>query len=215
MNALVKTGNKDLMTQARRELKNNWVLGIGVFVIFSLIMIAVQLIPKVGGIVSFVITGPMMVGMAGIYLSISRDQDTEVSRLFEGFKKFGVSFAAYFLQFIFILLWALLLIIPGILAALSYSMTYYIISENDSIGPLEAITKSKEMMQGNRWRLFCLGFRFFCWSLLCILTLGIGFLWLFPYMYVSFARFYVDLNSDSEETVKHHVEIPLPDGYTG
>ena len=114
MNALVKTENKDLMTQARGALKNNWVLGIGVFVIFFLIMIAVQLIPKVGGLVSFVISGPMMVGMANIYLSISRDQDTEVSRLFDGFKKFGVSFAAYFLQCIFVMLWSLLLIIPGI-----------------------------------------------------------------------------------------------------
>jgi uncharacterized membrane protein len=176
INALVKTENKYQMTQAKGALKNNWVLGIGVFVIFLLIMIAVQLIPKVGGIISFVISGPMLVGLAGIYLSISRDQDEELSRFFDGLKKFGVSFAAYFLQSIFILLWALLLIIPGILAALSYSMTYYIISENDTIGPWEAITKSQEMMRGNRWRFFCLGFRFFGWILLCILTLGIGFL---------------------------------------
>lgn len=69
-------------------------------------------------------------------------------------------------------------------------MTFFIIAENDSIGPLEAVTKSKEMMDGNKWKLFCLGWRFFGWALLCILTLGIGFLWLMPYMVVSYAKFY-------------------------
>jgi len=52
---------------------------------------------------------------------------------------------------------------------------------------LDAITKSKEMMRGNKWKLFCLGFRLFGWGLLCILTFGIGFLWLYPYMMVSFS----------------------------
>jgi uncharacterized membrane protein len=87
----------------------------------------------------------------------------------------------------------LLLIVPGIIAALSYSMTYFIIAENDSIGSLEAITKSKEMMRGNKWKLFCLCCRFLGWILLCILTIGIGFLWLYPYMMVSFAKFYDDI----------------------
>jgi hypothetical protein len=76
-------------------------------------------------------------------------------------------------------------------------MTYYIIAENDSIGPLEAITKSKEMMRGNKWKFFCLGFRFLGWGVLCILTLGIGFLWLFPYMIVSYAQFYDDIKEST------------------
>jgi uncharacterized membrane protein len=87
----------------------------------------------------------------------------------------------------------LLLIIPGIMAGLSYSQTFYILSEDPSIGAMDAIRKSKEMMYGNRWKLFCLGLRFIGWLLLCILTLGIGFIWLAPYMAVSMAKFYDDL----------------------
>jgi len=69
--------------------------------------------------------------------------------LFGGFNRFGISFAAYLLRFIFIILWTLLLIIPEIIAWLRYSQTFYILSEDEKIGPLEAIAKSKEMMAGN------------------------------------------------------------------
>ena len=103
----------------------------------------------------------MCIGLAIFALSISRKQDARLSQIFEGFYKFGVGFGTYLLMGIFVILWSLLLIVPGIIAALSYSQTYYIISENDSIGPLEAIKKSKEIMHGNKWKLFCLGFRFF------------------------------------------------------
>ncbi len=105
------------------------------------------------------------------------------------------------LQFIFVFLWSLLLIIPGIIATLSYSMTYFIIADNNSITALEAITKSKEMMRGNKWKFFCLGLRFLGWSLLCVVTLGIGFLWLTPYMSVSSAQFYDDLKENNSATL--------------
>ena len=95
------------------------------------------------------------------------------------------------------ILWLLLLIIPGIIAALRYSQTWYILSEDKNIGALEAINKSKEMMVGNKWKLFCLYFRFFGWFILCILTLGLGFIVLGPYMSVSFAKFHDDLMSDN------------------
>jgi uncharacterized membrane protein len=77
----------------------------------------------------------------------------------------------------------------------------YIIADTDTIGPLEAITKSKEMMRGNTWKLFCLYFRFFGWALLCILTAGIGFLWLVPYMQVCMAKFYDDVKGPQPAAV--------------
>jgi uncharacterized membrane protein len=94
---------------------------------------------------------------------------------------------------LFILLWTLLLIIPGIVAALSYSQTFFILSENPKRGGQDVIRKSKTMMKGNRWKLFCLFWRFFGWCLLGILSLGIGFLWILPYLQTSLARFYDDL----------------------
>ena len=193
MNTLSTSENRVLMAQARDSLKGKWGLGIGTTVVFMLIMMVIQLIPIAGWIIGILISGAMSIGLAIFALSLSRKQNAKLSQIFDGFQKFGVGLGAYILQFIFVILWSILLIIPGIIAALSYSMTYYIIAENDSIGPLEAISKSKEMMRGNKWKLFCLGFRFFGWGLLCILTLGIGFLWLCPYMIVSFAQFYDDL----------------------
>lgn len=190
---LSKTQNKVLMAQARESLRSIWGLAIGAIVIYYVIVIVVGFVPVVGSIISILITGPMVVGLIVFSLAISRKQNPQLSQIFDGFKKFGVALGAYLLQTIFIFLWSLLLIVPGIIAALSYAVTFYIIAENDSIGPLEAIRKSKEIMRGNKWKLFCLGCRFIGWYLLCILTLGIGFLWLTPYMMVSYAKFYDDL----------------------
>ena len=201
METLSITENRILMAQARDSLKDKWGLVIGTFVVYMVITIPISLIPVAGWIISLLIGGPMAIGIAIFTLSVSRKKDAQLSQIFEGFQKFSVALGAYLLMIIFIILWMLLLIIPGIIAALSYSMTYYIIADNDSIGSLDAITKSKEMMQGNKWKLFCLGFRFFGWGLLCILTLGIGFLWLYPYMMVSFAQFYDDIKSQ-ETAVK-------------
>ena len=193
METLSTTENSILMAQARECLSDKWGLVIGTFVVYTVIIIPISLIPVVGWIISILIGGPMSIGIAIFTLSVSRKQDAQLAQIFEGFQKFSVGLAAYLLIAAFVILWMLLLIIPGIIAALSYSMTYYIIADNDSIGALDAITKSKEMMRGNKWKLFCLGFRFFGWGLLCILSVGIGFLWLYPYMMVSFAQFYDDI----------------------
>ncbi len=88
----------------------------------------------------------------------------------------------------------LLLIIPGIIATFRYAMAFFIIADDEDCGPLEAITRSKEMMKGNKWKFFCLNWRFFGWSLLAVFfTFGIGFLWIVPYMQTSFAKFYEDV----------------------
>jgi uncharacterized membrane protein len=199
MLTLSTTENRILMAQARESLRDKWGLAIGTFVVFTVIMIPIALIPGAGWIIAILIGGPMSIGLAIFTLSVSRKQDSQLAQIFEGFQKFSVGLGAYILKAIFTILWMLLLIVPGIIAALSYSMTYFIIAEDDSIGSLDAITKSKEMMRGNKWKLFCLGFRFFGWGLLCILTFGIGFIWLYPYMMVSFAQFYEDIKR--QETV--------------
>jgi uncharacterized membrane protein len=193
MLTLSTTENRILMAQARESLRDKWGLAIGTFVVFTVIMIPIALIPGAGWIIAILIGGPMSIGLAIFTLSVSRKQDSQLAQIFEGFQKFSVGLGAYILKAIFTILWMLLLIVPGIIAALSYSMTYFIIAEDDSIGSLDAITKSKEMMRGNKWKLFCLCFRFLGWILLCILTIGIGFLWLYPYMMVSFAQFYDDI----------------------
>lgn len=205
MEAHPYTENKVLMAQARDSLRGNWGLPIGTTVVYWFIAMVSGLVPFIGPIISLLIAGPMMLGFCIFFLSFSRNQNPRLSQIFEGFSKFGVAFYVYLLSVIFVFLWTLLLIIPGIIAALSYAMTFYIMSDNESIGPLntkppgkhalDVIRASKEMMRGNKWKLFCLGLRFIGWSLLCVLTLGIGYLWLTPYMCTSFAKFYDDIAS--------------------
>jgi len=98
---------------------------------------------------------------------------------------------------LFIVLRLILLIVPGIIAAISYSMTFYILAEDNTIEPQPALEKSKQMMEGNKMKFFYLGLRFFGLCLLCILTLGIGFLWLIPYINVTVANFYEDIKNNA------------------
>jgi uncharacterized membrane protein len=121
-----------------------------------------------------------------------------IEQLFSGFNRFGTALAAYLLVTIFTFFWMLLLIVPGIIAAISYSQTFYIIADSQNIDPMDAIDKSKKMMQGYKWKYFCLYLRFIGWALLCILTLGIGYVWLLPYVQTSTAKFYDDLKANYE-----------------
>ena len=197
MSSISITENSVLMARARESLKGSWGLAIGTCVVYFLVLFLAGLIPKVGGLISFLIAGPMAVGMSIFALSLSRKEDARLSQIFEGFKHFFVSLLAYIIFIIFVLLWSLLLIFPGIIAALAYSQVFFIIADDNTIGPLQAIRKSRQMMYGYKWKIFCLGFRFLGWGLLCILTFGIGFLWLFPYMNVSLAQFYDDIKDQT------------------
>jgi uncharacterized membrane protein len=192
----MKTENLVLMQMARKSLKDKWGLAIGTFVVYMLIIGTIQTTTEffpLAGLLLLAISGPMVLGIAIFSINISRNQDARLEQIFQGFNNFSTSLGAYLLMLLFIFLWTLLLIIPGIIAALSYSMTFYILADDNSIGAMEAIDKSKKMMDGYKWKYFCLGLRFIGWSLICILTLGIGFLWLFPYMQVCMVKFYDDI----------------------
>lgn len=182
--------NKEVTRRARVSLSGNWGLCIGATIIYVVISQLVTFIPIIGGLLSFFIAAPLVVGLSSIYLNIIRGFNAEVSQLFDGFKVFGLALGTYFLTTLFTFLWMLLLIVPGIIASISYSMVYFIIIDNPGIGAMDAIRLSKEMMRGYKWQYFCLGFRFLGWVLLSILTFGIALLWVGAYMQTSFAHFY-------------------------
>jgi uncharacterized membrane protein len=192
----MQTTNRDLMQQAREALKGRWGLAVGVTIIYLILGMLIQAIPRVGWIGGLVIGGPLLLGFAIFFLSLSRKQESQFSQLFAGFQNFTRALVTYLLLILFILLWTILLIVPGILAALSYSQAFFILSENPHMGSMVVLRKSKAIMVGNRWKLFCLFWRFFGWCLLGIISLGIGFLWIIPYMQTSLAGFYDDLKSE-------------------
>jgi len=191
--------NRELMAKARESLSGKWGLAIGTFLVYGLIVGGIGVVPLAGSIAVLLIAGPMAVGLATFSLTLARKEDAKLNQIFNGFSKFGTALGANLLKMLFVFLWTLLLIIPGIIATISYSQLFYILAEDDSIGIRDAITKSKKMMYGYKWKYFCLGCRFIGWALLCIFTLGIGYLWLSPYIGISFANFYEDIKDKKIE----------------
>lgn len=193
MGRISVTENRVLMAQARESLRGKWGLAIGAFIMFAVVVCFAQIIPFVGEIISFLVAGPMTLGWAVFALALARNENARLEMVFDGFQNLGAALGVYLLAAIFIVLWSLLLIVPGIIAALAYSQIYYILADDKRIGPLEAIRKSKEMMRGNKWKFFCLGLRFLGWALLSLITFGIGFLWFSPYFAVAAGKFYDDI----------------------
>jgi len=189
------TNNAQIMSDARESLTGKWPLAIGTFLIFLLISIGATFVhPIAGQVIGFLIAGPLAVGGAFFALNIVREQAAKTDDLFFGFNNnLGNSILAYLLVFVFAFIGFILLIIPGIIVALALSQTWFILAENPSMDSYEAIIKSKNMMKGYKWQYFKIGLRLFGLGLLCLLTLGIGFLWLLPYQYVVYAKFYEEV----------------------
>jgi len=189
----------EMKDKALAKLENKWGNAALVVLIAMIITGATNFIPGA----SLIIGGPISLGMAIYFLRISRDESVEINNLFDGFKQFGNALGAYLLMLLIIILGFILLIVPGIIAALALSQTFNIMHDEPNLGPIEAMKKSHEMMKGHRGDYFLLNLSFIGWALLCILTIGIGFLFLAPYASVTNAIFYNHLvdyhNNDIKE----------------
>ena len=87
----------------------------------------------------------------------------------------------------------LLLVVPGIIVACGFSMTFFIMTDDANISGVDALKMSWQMMEGHKMQLFMLWLNFIGWFLLSIITCGIGFLWLTPYMTAATLNFYRSL----------------------
>lgn len=168
---------------------------IGAFLMGSALYIAVAAL--VMAVVFFVLGSIVSVGYARFNLDLIDHREPAIETLFRYVSDWKTTAIAKLLQTVYILLWSLLLIIPGIVASYSYAMTDYILAEHPELTASEAIGRSKELMSGNRWRLFCLRFSFIGWSILCLFTLGIGNLWLNPYEQAATAAFYREISREA------------------
>jgi uncharacterized membrane protein len=187
--------NKALRAKARDQLRGKWTGPVVVTLIFLLIFILVSNIPAVGTGLTLILAGPLYLGFSCYFLNFKRGNSPKPEDLFSGFKNLGGSISLYFIMGIFIFLWSLLLIIPGIIAGIRYSMSFYALCDNPDSGAMNALHKSKELMKGNKMQLFLLWLSFLGWAVCCIFTFGIGFLWLIPYMTVSMVNFYEQMSA--------------------
>lgn len=147
----------------------------------------------ISSIVSLAVAGLLGFGTVSFFLKISRNETVTYKELFSKINMCFSYLAISLLVGLFTALWSLLLIIPGIIAAINYSLVYFVKLDNPELGALEVLRKSKEMMNGHKWDFFVLILSFLGWAILGIFTLGILYLWLVPYMQVTYANFYNSL----------------------
>lgn len=168
---------------------------------FSALVGGLEYVQQGLGTVASLLLLPLGWGYAVTFLSNARGEEDpfNVSRMFDGYKDFGRIFTTVLLTQIYILLWLLLLIIPGIIKSLSYAMTPFVLRDNPEMKNNEAIELSMKMMNDHKGELFWLYLTFIGWGILCILTLGIGYFWLAPYMQASMAQFYEEVKAEYEQ----------------
>ena len=193
---------KELRAAAWEKKKGRWGMLALVFFIYSLIMAACAALyyVVVGAVAVLLLSGPLMLGFTMVCLAVSRRQGASLSKLFEGFSRFGDSLVLFLLMDIFIFLWSLLLIIPGIIKMYSYSMSWFVLHDRPDLTGNEARKRSMYLMKGHKWRLFCLDFSFLGWYLLSALTLGILAFWVTPYHMTARAEFYQELLAEEQKT---------------
>lgn len=143
-----------------------------------------------------IILWPLEWGFTVMWVVLAQKKKLDFNVLFSGFENYIPVFLTMLLRTVYILLWSLLLIIPGIVKAYSYSMTYFIMKDLPGTAYNEAIETSMDIMEGKKMKLFLLDLSFIGWILLSILTLGLASLFILPYYQTTRAHFYEDLKRD-------------------
>ena len=177
---------------ARSKLKGYW-KKFALMFFLQFMIISAMTGSVIFSLISFLVTGPLQLGYVCCVLDFSRGKDFKIGNLFDGFDNFKSAFLLKLICDVLSLLWSFLLIVPGVIAGYSYSMSFYVLRDNPNIKPNEARNISIAMMQGHKWQLFCLHLSFIGWFLLSILTLGILLIWLMPYIELCNAEFYENL----------------------
>ena len=181
----------DLKYRARMALSGRWSTVILVIVLFFLVSLACGMVPLVG---SIILMPPLVLGMDIFFLRFYRYGENHTENMFKGFDMFGKALGVFWLSRLYIFLWSLLFVIPGIIASYKYSQAMLIIYENPEISVTEALRRSSAMMYGNKLTLFIQDLSFLGWFILSVFPgFYIGYLWSLPYYHVTRIAFYDNL----------------------
>ena len=205
-----KKSNSVIMKDAKKALSGKWSSAIGIYLLYIFIVSVLQILIYISEgnneiigfltiidlILIFFAYPIILVGYIYSMINLSRDNDYSPNDLFSAFDHrywsiiyaFLISIALLFSHFLFF-------IFPVVIAWLALSQTFYLLADDPNLTSSDAIYKSVKMMNGFKWKLFKIQLRLFLLFLLCILTLGIGFLWYMPYVFVVYAKFYDYVNA--------------------
>ena len=189
----------EIKNLAKRQIGPN----IGIIVILYIIVYAIYIASSsLSTIVSSALAIIFELSLFSIYLNLAEGNPPDVKGLFYIFrnaKLCGNGILLYLLISIFTFLWSLLLVIPGIIKSLSYSMAPYILLENEYyMTPMDAIKESQRIMDGHKMELFLLELSFIGWCLLGILTFGLIMFYVEPYINMTFVNFYNTIKDKPE-----------------
>ncbi|CEN78291.1 integral membrane protein [[Clostridium] sordellii] len=200
---------KELKEKTLSQLKNNWGFAILVCLIYTIISGVLDLNytfePNINWIdfnlrldfILIIVLGPLHLGLSKFILNFIEDRSkSNFKDLFYGFFSINLFIKSILINLIIVVgiyIGGILFIIPGIIWALMFSQTYFILVENTEIGVIEALKRSYKLVDGFKSDLFILELSFIGWLIVCIITLGIGFLWYTPYYEITLGNFYVKL----------------------
>lgn len=169
-------------------------------VFFVTIVIIMVILAALATLFSILVTNVVLIGGNGWFLRSIRGNTGGVSEMFWNFRSgnYGSAVKLGALRMVYIFLWSLLFIIPGIIKKYEYSLADYIKAENPSIGASECLNLSSRMTQGHKMELFILDLSFIGWHILSSFTCGIlGLIYVFPYYYCSYAYAYESIRAEA------------------
>ena len=186
--------NQGYKNAALAALEGKWAPAVLCALVYSLVAGAAG----TAGILSALVSLPLGVGYYYVHrnLLVSGDDRMTGESFKIGFSNWWHNVWGMFLMGLYVFLWTLLLIVPGIIKALSYALVPYILVERPELSANQAIDLSEKMMKGHKTEFFFLTLSFIGWMILSCLTVGIGFFWLLPYMYTTYAAFYEDVKAE-------------------
>lgn len=189
---------------AKKQIKGK----IGILFVISLIMTGILMpinyILGEKNILSSIFLAPVFYfSHTVIYLNISKGISPDVEDAFIGFRNYWSVIKLNLIKGLFIFLWSLIFIIPGIIKAIEYSMAEYILAENPEMSALDCLNESSSMMEGHKLEYFRLAISFIGWFLLGVITLCIGLIWIEPYISTTFSNYYLSLK---QENIKYYEE---------
>ncbi len=202
----IKTSS-ELKQQAIKQLARRWkgiiIPNIIYMVIASIIIYLISKFITNKAFVSLfvnLILSPLQLGLVAYGIRfVNYDESLDIKDVFDGYNRWLYAFILNIVIRFFTLLWGLLFIVPGIIKSYSYSMSYHILADNPNMKVKDALDWSKKITQGNKMRLFCLDLSFLGWFFLSILTLGIGYIWLVPYIQITTVNMYMNLKQNNHE----------------
>lgn len=201
----------ELKSRAKIQLTGHWKLAVLTCLVYTIIIQASSIEASAPtwlksevvitlNIIGVILYGPIQVGLSRFILKLAtRESKAKFKDLFSGFDVFLKSLLMTIIIFITILIGTIVLIVPGVIATLMFSQSYYILAENPNLSVIECLKRSYTWMKGFKGELFILELSFIGWIMVCIFTLGIGFLWYTPYYEMTIGNFYIQLKKYYKE----------------